>query len=104
MEPTGPLKTLFVNVSHLYYCLALLVIATVQWRFHRDVGLPPWLATAVGCLLAGLTLCLMVWDAVDGFRRLVADKHWLSVVLLAGIYLSVAILAIHAFPALVVRE
>lgn len=104
MEPTGPLRTLFVNVSHLYYCLALLVIAMVEWRFHRDLGLPPWLAAAAGYLLAGMTLCLMVWNAVDGLRRLVADKHWLSVVLLTGIYLSVLILAIHAFPALILRE
>jgi hypothetical protein len=94
MEPTGPLRALFINLSQLFYCLSLLVIATVEWSFHRDLGLPPWLAMTVGYLLAGLTLCLMVWNAVDGFRRLVAGKH----------YLSVAILAIHAFPALVLRR
>jgi hypothetical protein len=53
MEPTVPLRTLFINVSHGYYCLSLLAIATVEWRFHQDLGLPPWLATAVGYLLAG---------------------------------------------------
>jgi hypothetical protein len=104
MEPTGPLRTLFINVSQLFYCLSLLFIATIQWRFHQDWGLPPWLATTTGFVLAGMTCCLLVWNAVDGFRRLAAARHWLSVGLLAGIYLSVAILALHAFPTLVLRR
>ena len=104
MEPTGPLRTLFINLSQMLYCLTLLAIALVEWRFHQDLALPPWLAAAAGLLLAGMALCLSVWNAADGFGKLVAGKHWLSVGLLAGIYLAVVVLGIHAFPTLVLRR
>jgi hypothetical protein len=104
MEPTGPLRTLFINISQMLYCLGLLGIALVQWRLHEDLALPPWLATSASLLLAGVTLYLTVWNAVDGFRKLVAGKHWISVGLLAGLYLAVVVLAIHAFPTLVLRR
>jgi hypothetical protein len=104
MEPTGPLRALFVNLSQMFYCLTLLAIAGVQWRFHQDLVLPPWLAAAAGVLLAALALCLAVWNAADGLRKLAAERHWLPVGLLAGIYLAVLVLAIHAFPTLVLRQ
>jgi hypothetical protein len=72
MEPAGPLRTLFINISQMLYCLSLLGIAMIQWRFHRELFVPEWLAAAAGLLLAGLTLCLGVWNAVDGFRKLAA--------------------------------
>jgi hypothetical protein len=103
-EPAAALKTLFNNIAHMFYGLSLLAVAGIEWRLHPDLGLPTWLAAATGYLLAALTLCLLVWDAADGFRTLLADKHRLSAALLAGIYLSVTVLAIHAFPALVLRR
>src|SRR5262245_55195889 len=103
-EPAGALRTVFVNISQMLYGLSLLAIAGVEWRFHQDLGLPPCLAAAMGNLLAGLTVCLLTWNAVDGFGKLLADKHRWAAALLTGIYLSVTILAIHAFPALVLRR
>jgi hypothetical protein len=104
MEPTGPLRTLFLNIGQMFYCLTLLAIASVQWRFHQDLFLPAWLAAGAGSLLAGVTLCLVAWNAVDGFRKLASGKHWVAVGLLAGVYLSMVVLGLHAFPTLVMRR
>jgi hypothetical protein len=103
MEQT-PLRIIFVNIGQMFYCLSLLAIAGIEWKFHLDFGLPPWLAMAMGVLLAGVALCLLVWNAIDGFRKLHGGKHWLPVGLLAVMYLSVTILAAHAFPSIVLRR
>jgi hypothetical protein len=103
MEQT-PLRILFLNIGQMFYCLSLLAIAGIEWKFHLDLGLPRWLAVATGCLLAGVALCLMVWNALDGFRKLSVGRHWLPTALLAVMYLSVTILAVHAFPSIVLRR
>jgi hypothetical protein len=53
MEPTGPLRTLFDNLSQMLYCLTLLAIALVEWRFHQDLALPPWLVPPRVCCWRG---------------------------------------------------
>jgi hypothetical protein len=99
-----PLKIVFTNVSQTFYCLSLLAIAGIEWRFHLDLGLPPWLAVMSGYLLAGVALCLLVWNGSDGFRKLIAGRHWVPTALLTVMYLSLAILVVHAFPSIVLRK
>jgi hypothetical protein len=99
-----PSKLLFDNIKKLLTCLALLALATVEWKVHHEFALPPWLAAAAGLVLAGAALCLLVWSAVEGFRELGAASQWLPLALLALIYLSTVILAIHVFPSLVLRK
>jgi hypothetical protein len=103
MEQT-PLRIIFINISQLFYCLSLLAIAGIEWRFHLDLGLPPWLAAAMGYVLVGVALCLLVWNAIEGFRKLSGGRHWLATALLAVTYLTVTILVVHAFPSLVLRR
>ncbi len=103
MEQT-PLRIVFTNIGQMFYCLSLLAIAGVEWRFHQHIGLPPWLAGAVGYVLGGVALCLLAWNGIDGFRKLGAGRHWLPAALLALMYLSATILVAHAFPSVVLRR
>jgi len=103
MEQT-PLRVVFINISQMLYSLSLLAIASIEWRLHQEIGLPPWLAALTGCLLAVVTFVLLVWNALDGFRKLVAERRWLPTALLAAIYLSMIVLLVHAFPTLVARK
>jgi hypothetical protein len=103
MEQT-PLKIVFSNIGQMFYCLSLLAIAGIEWRFHQHFGLPRWLSAAVGYLLGGVALCLVVWNGIDGFRHLSAGRHWLLAALLAVTYLSVTILVAHAFPSVVLQK
>jgi hypothetical protein len=103
MEQT-PLRIVFTNIGQMLYCLSLLAIAGVEWRFHQHLGLPSWLAAATGYLLGGVAVCLLAWNGIDGFRKLGAARHWLPAALLAVMYLSVTTLGTHAFPSLVLRR
>jgi hypothetical protein len=100
----APLKVVLTNIRQMLTCLSLLVLAGIEWRFHQDLALPPWLATAAGFVLAGVAPCLLAWNAIDGFRELGAGRHRLPAALLAMLYLSVTILGVHAFPSLVLRK
>jgi hypothetical protein len=51
-----------------------------------------------------VALCLLVWNAIEGFRKLSGGRHWLATALLAVTYLTVTILVVHAFPSLVLRR
>jgi hypothetical protein len=100
MEPAHPLTMVFEHIKHLLYCLSLLGIAGAEWKLHEHMGMPRWLAAALAGLLAGLSLLLFIWNAVDGFRSLAIERRWLLVALLGGIYLSIVVLMAHAFPTL----
>lgn len=104
MEAPTPLRTLCTHISQMLYCLTLLGIAAVEWRLHPDLGQPPWVGLSTSIVLAALTACLFVWNAVEGLRQLASQRHWVAFGLLAGIHISVTVLLVHAFPVLVMRR
>jgi hypothetical protein len=98
-----PLKMMFTGVSQMLYCLSLMAVAGVEWRFHQDLGLH-WFARPMSYLLAGLIIIALIWSVVENLKKLLTEKHWLSAGLLVGIYLSVLGLAASAFPTLILRK
>jgi hypothetical protein len=103
METVSPLRMLFVHIGHLFYCLSLLAVASVEWKFHQDLGMH-WLVLPVSYMLAGLTFGFLVWSIVEGLKRLLGEKRWIPAAMLGGIYLSVFTLAAMFFPTLVLRK
>jgi cytochrome bd-type quinol oxidase subunit 2 len=103
METTSLLRTVFTNVSQLFYCISLFAVAGIEWRFHQDLGLH-WISYPMSYLLAGLTLILLGWSILDCLKNLIAEKHWVVAALMGGIYLSVIGLGASAFPTLILRR
>jgi cytochrome bd-type quinol oxidase subunit 2 len=97
------LRTVFTNVSQLFYCFSLLAIAGIEWRFHQDLGLH-WISYPMSLLLAVLTVILLGWLILDSLKNLIAEKQWLGAALMGGIYLSVIGLGASAFPTLILRK
>jgi hypothetical protein len=104
MEPVNALQVIFSKLSQMLYSLSLLAIAAVEWRYHQDLFLPTAVAVPISILLALLSVMLLAWSAVDGLRQLLRAGQRVPLAMLACIYLCVLLMAVHAFPSLILRR
>ena len=100
MPPENPLKVVFENLRDLLACVTIITLAAAACRFHQHL----WFSLEVVVVLAGvlvlLTVCLLVANTLHIFRRLHHEGRWLTLGVLAGIYICVVVLVVHAVPAI----
>jgi hypothetical protein len=99
-QPDNLHKLVFENVRNLLSFVSMIMLGVAVQRFHQHLGMVRWFAVVLAVLLTLLLTVLLIWNAVVGFRELIALRQWPLVALLAGVYLVIVILLLHAVPAL----